>query len=183
MSQQQFTRIAAFTAATAAIVLAGCAAQPIGLGAVARPGTVAALNPRLKAAVTLREVTGPATPETSTWSMFRGGPGNADAFRRALLDSLAMNGYYTSNPAAARLAVSANIEELTQPAGGVSMQVRTNVTYTVTGPGGARSFPIEASGTAYPSDSLDAAERLRIANERAFAENIRKFLAQLSALS
>jgi hypothetical protein len=183
-TSRNLTAITALFAMGIVAALSGCAAsESIGPGAAVRPGAVAAMNPRLKAAVTLREVTGPHEPD-SRLPFFRNvGPANTETFRRALLDSLALNGYYTSDPKAARLAVSANVEQLEEPVAGVSMLVRTSVTYVVTGPGGSRSFAIKADGRASPADSLSAADRLRIANERAIRENIRLFLQQLSTLT
>ena len=54
-----------------------------------------------------------------------------------------------------------------------------DVTYTVSGGGASRTYPIKAKGKATFSDSPMGADRLRIANERAMQENIKQFLVAL----
>ncbi len=104
------------------------------------------------------------------------------AFKTALQDSLAIAGYTASNPADAEYEVKANLVSLDQPLFGLTLDVKSNVSYQLTGPDVQKTFAINAIGTAGPGDAFVAVQRLRMANERSIMENIKSFIGELGKL-
>ena len=94
-----------------------------------------------------------------------------------LEDSLRASGYLASG--APKYQVDAEINNLQQPFAGLDLDVTADVTYKVSGAGSVATYPIKSMGQATFSDSPIAADRLRIANERAMQENIKQFLQAL----
>ena len=97
--------------------------------------------------------------------------------KAALEDSLRASGYLASG--APKYQVDAEINNLQQPFAGLDLDVTADVTYKVSGAGSVATYPIKSMGQATFSDSPIAADRLRIANERAMQENIKQFLQAL----
>jgi hypothetical protein len=156
--------------ALAALVLAGCATQ--GAMTVA-PGTIASPIAKYRNAMAVRSVTGGQAMNLLTM------PGvSNEPFKAALESSLAANGYLAASGSPG-FYVDAEIQNLDQPIAGLDLDVTTTVTYKVSGRAGAANYPVVAKGTATFSDSVVAADRLRIANERAMQESIKQFLVAL----
>jgi hypothetical protein len=164
-------------AAGAAVVLnlVGCATSATPQAMTVKPGSTAAVNPKLKGAVKLGEITG----GKETNPMWTSQVDNS-SFKKALQDSLAISGYLATDPAQAKYAVSANLATLDQPLMGFTLDVKSNVAYQLTGPGVSRAYPVNATGSATMSDAFAAVERLRISNERSVLENIKEFINQLA---
>ena len=175
----KFLRILCASAAAAVLFnLGGCATPATSQAMTVKPGSTATVNPRLKGAVKVADVTG--GKETSPlWTSQVDNAG----FRKALVDSLAISGYLATDASQARYSVSADLVELDQPLMGFTLEVKSNVNYKVSGPGGTRSYPVKATGSATVSDAFAAVERLRIANERSVLENIKAFLNELAKLA
>jgi hypothetical protein len=156
-------------ALAAALMLASCATQQamrVDAGAIANP------SPKYRSAMTVRNVTGGAAMNVLTM------PGVQDApLKAALEDSLRANGYLAAGTP--KYFIDAQINNLQQPLIGLEYDVVADVTYTVSGGGASRTYPIKAKGKATFSDSPMGADRLRIANERAMQENIKQFLVAL----
>jgi hypothetical protein len=167
-------------AAGAAVVLqlTGCAASATSQAMTVKPGSVATVNPKLKGAVKLGEVTGGKATNPMWTSQVDGA-----SFKKALEDSLAISGYLATDPAQAKYAVSANLAELDQPFMGLTLDVKSSITYQLAGPGVTRDYPVKATGSATVSDAFMAVERLRLSNERSILENIKEFLNQLAKFS
>ena len=148
-----------------ASMVAACATQQamtVSASAVANP------SPKYKNAVVVRSVTGGAPMDALT----RPGVPN-----EPLEDSLRASGYLASG--APKYQVDAEINNLQQPFAGLDLDVTADVTYKVSGAGSVATYPIKSMGQATFSDSPIAADRLRIANERAMQENIKQFLQAL----
>jgi len=106
-------------------------------------------------------------------------PGVAnEPLKAALESSLLANGFMapSGNP---KFYIDAEILNLDQPLIGLDLDVTANVTYKVSGAGQAATYPIKTTARATFSDSPMAADRMRIANERAMQQNIRQFLQSL----
>lgn len=167
--------VCAVASAVVILQLTGCATSATPQAMTVKPGTTAAVNPKLKGALKLGDITG--GKETSP--MWKSQVDNA-GFTKALQDSLAISGYLATDPAQAKYVVSANLAELDQPLMGFTFDVKSNVVYQLTGPGVLRSYPVKATGTATVSDAFAAVERLRLSNERSILENIKEFINQLA---
>jgi uncharacterized lipoprotein YajG len=167
-------------AAAAAVLfnLAGCATPSTSQAMTVRPGSTAAVNPKLKGAVAVGEVTG--GKETSPLWVSK--VDNA-GFKKALTDSLAISGYLAADASQAKYSVAAELDALEQPFVGFTLDVKSSVNYKLSGPAGVRAYPIKATGTATVSDAFAAVERLRIANERSMLDNIKQFVNELSNFS
>ncbi|MGE0483901.1 MAG: hypothetical protein AB7Q81_07165 [Gammaproteobacteria bacterium] len=105
----------------------------------------------------------------------------SSGFVTALAHSLAAAGYLAPNADDATVVVTATVERLDQPLKGINYDVTSKVRYTVSANGEIRDIPIVATGSATLVDHVVAAERLRIASERAVKANIRAFLDKLAA--
>jgi len=75
--------------------------------------------------------------------------------------------------------LDAEIQNLDQPFIGLNLDVTASVTYTVSGAGSPAVLPIKSKGSATFADSPLAADRMRIANERAIHQNIEQLLQML----
>jgi hypothetical protein len=152
-----------------ASMLAGCATQQ---AMTVSSGTITSQQPKYKNAVAVRSVTGGAAMNVLTQPGVPNEP-----LKAALEDSLRANGYLASGTP--KFYVDADIHNLAQPVIGLDYDVTADVTYSVSGSGGAASYPIKSTGHATFSDSPLGVDRLRIANERAMQENIKQFLTAL----
>ena len=153
----------------AAPALVACATQQ---AMTVSAGTIANPLPKYKNAVAVRSVTGGQAMNIMTV------PGVTDEpLKAALESSLAANGYLASG--APKYYVDAEIKNLEQPLIGLDLEVVANVTYKVSGGGPVATYPIQSKAIASFSDSAIAADRMRIANERAMQQNIKQFLQAL----
>jgi hypothetical protein len=136
--------------------LAACATQQamtVAGGAVANP------SPKYRNAIAVRSVSGGQVMNILTV------PGVAnEPLKAALEGTLAANGYLAQS-GTPKFYLDAEI--LDQPLIGLDLEVTADVTYKVSGAGAAAAYPIKTKGSATFSDSPIAADRMRIANERA----------------
>lgn len=150
--------------------LAACATQQamtVSSGAVANPGS------KYRNAIAVRSVSGGQAMNILTV------PGVAnEPLKAALETTLAANGYLTQSDTP-KFYLDAEIQNLDQPLIGLNLDVAASVTYTVSGAGSPAVFPIKSKGSATFSDSPLAADRMRIANERAMHQNIEQLLQML----
>ena len=150
--------------------LAACAtpeAMTVAGGAVANP------SPKYRNAIAVRSVSGGQVMNVLTV------PGVANEPLKAALEStLAANGYLAQS-GTPRFYLDAEIKNLDQPLIGLDLDVFADVTYRISGAGAASAYPVKTKGTATFSDSPLAADRMRIANERAMHENIKELLRVL----
>jgi len=101
-----------------------------------------------------------------------------EPLKAALESTLAANGYLAQS-GTPKFYLDAEIRNLDQPLIGLDLEVAADVTYKVSGAGAAAAYPIKTKGSATFSDSPIAADRMRIANERAMHQNIEQFLQAL----
>jgi len=155
--------------------LGGCAtaARPDAMTVKLDTGT--AVSARLKGAVALGQVSGGESTNPLWISQV-----DNDGFKKAFEASLTSYGYLATNPASAKYTVAAKLLKLDQPMFGLTLDVKSNVVYELSGAGASKSYPVNATGSATFSDAPLAFERLRLSNERAILENIREFLKQLA---
>jgi len=162
---------------TATVV--GCAtpASQQMMSVTAPPTDGARIDPKLKGAVFVRNVSG-GQDTNPLWISQVG----TNEFRGALIDSLRTFGYNAADQQSALITVDANLQSLSQPFVGFTFNVISVVNYTVERRGNApstASLPISATGTATVSDAFLGVERMRLANERSIKENITKFITTL----
>lgn len=149
-----------------------------GLAACATPQAmtvvgIAPPSPKYRNAIAVRSVTGGAAMNVLTM------PGVAnEPFKTALETTLAANGFLAQS-GAPKFFLDAEITDLEQPLIGLDLAVTANVTYRLSSSAGVATYPTKTSSTATFSDSPMAADRLRIANERAMHDNIKQFLQGL----
>lgn len=156
--------------ALVACVLSGCATQQ---AMTVNAGMIGSPVAKYRNALAVRSVSGGQVMNVLTV------PGVADEpFKAALESSLAANGYLASS-GAPKYHVDAEIQNLAQPIIGLDFDVTATVTYKVSGAGTTATYPISAKGSAVFSDSVIAADRIRVANERAMQANIKAFLLAL----
>lgn len=158
--------------------LGGCATSATSQAMTVKPGTTTAVNPKMKGAVAVGQVSG----GKETNPMWTSQVDNA-SFQKALQDSLAISGYLATDASKARYTVTADLVSLEQPFVGFTMDVKSDVNYKLRTPSGVRSLPVKATGSATVSDAFAGVERLRIANERSVMENIKSFIDQLGKLA
>ena len=151
-----------------------------GLGACATPqamtvdtGAVVTANPKYRNAIAVRSVTGGQVMNALTVMGVANEP-----FKAALEGSLAANGYLVQS-GSPKFHVDAQILNLDQPLIGLDLDVTADVSYKVSGPGVDATYPIKTTARASFSDSPIAADRMRVANERAMQQNIKQFLQSL----
>jgi hypothetical protein len=149
-----------------------------GLAACATPQAMTAVgvanaNPKYRSAIAVRNVSGGQAMNVLTMPGVPNEP-----LKTALESSLAASGYLARS-GTPKFYLDAEIHGLDQPLIGLDLAVTANVTYKVSGVGGTMDYPIKSSGKATFSDSPMAADRLRIANERAMHDNIKLFLEKL----
>lgn len=160
----------------ATVFLTGCATSAsqnaMSMGIADIP---AKLNPELKGNVNIRNVSG-GQDTNPLWVSKVDNQG----FKSALEQSLIAIGYMAPKGSNAKYQVDATLQDLDQPAFGLTFDVKSTVTYTISGESGQKIFPVTAIGSASTSDAFIGMERMRIANERSIKENIKFFLNKIS---
>jgi hypothetical protein len=149
-----------------------------GLAACATPQAmtvvgVANANPKYRNAIAVRNVSGGQAMNVLTMPGVPNEP-----LKTALENSLAASGYLAQS-GTPKFYLDAEIHNLDQPLIGLDLAVTADVTYKISGAGGTADYPIKSTAKATFSDSPMAADRLRIANERAMHDNIKLFLEKL----
>lgn len=160
--------------------LAACA-QPARVTQMVVPNVMApvvAANPSLQGALAVGEVTG-GQETNPLWTSQVNNP----EFKEALEQSLQANAVLAPNAGNARYTVSAQLRELKQPLVGFDLTVTSRIGYRVVER--ASNTPvfdeeITTPFTAEFGSSFVAVERLRLANEGAIRESIRRFLARFT---
>lgn len=155
-------------------LLNGCATPAETQAMIVSPDASIGQNPKLKGKVTIGNVAGGQETNPLWTSQV-----DNQSFRDALSGSLSAFGYLASDPKAASHKVDANLMSLNQPIFGLTLDVQSNIQYTVTTGGTSKEHVISATGSATFSDAAVAITRLRLANERSIKENITQFLKQL----
>lgn len=163
-------RVKLLAAAVMTAALAACATQE---AMTVDVGSTGGSNPKYRNAVAVRTVSGGQPMNVLT---VPGVPN--EPFKAALEGSLQAKGYLASG-SGARFYIDAEIQDLEQPLIGLTLDVTASVKYRVSGPGVNATYPITTKASASMSDSPIAADRMRIANERAMQQNIRQFLVTL----
>lgn len=107
-----------------------------------------------------------------------------DDFRTRLEAILRDSGYLAPDSASARYTVAAKLVSVDQPAFAFEVTVTTKVRYDVrnTSTHETVSMEITARGTAGAREAFLGSKRLKIANERSAAGNIRMLLGELQSL-
>jgi hypothetical protein len=82
---------------------------------------------------------------------------------------------------AEKYVLDATLQDLQQPAIGLTFDVQSFVSYTVTVDGNSKSLPVNAIGSATFSDAPLGMERMKMANERAIKENIKAMINKLTS--
>ncbi len=159
-----------FVLALIALGLAACA-TPQAMTVETAPAVNA--NPKYRNAMVVRAVSGGQVMNALTIMGVANEP-----FKAALEGSLAANGLL-AQPGSAKFQIDAEILNLDQPLFGLDLDVTAYVSYKVSGPGVAATYPIKTTARATFSDSPLAADRMRVANERAMKQNIGQFLQSL----
>jgi hypothetical protein len=167
-------------AALALFTLAACA-QPARVTQMVVPNVMApvvAANPTLQGALSAGEVTG-GQETNPLWTSQVNNP----EFKEALEQSLQANAMLAPNPGASKYVVTAQLRELKQPLVGFDLTVTSRIGYRVVER--ASNAPIfdEEITTPFTADfgsSFVAVERLRLANEGAIRESIRRFLGRFA---
>jgi hypothetical protein len=106
-------------------------------------------------------------------------PGDANEPLKAALEATLEANGYLARAGRPKYYLDAEILNLDQPLIGLDLDVTANVTYKLSGSGAPMTYPIKSSGHATFSDSPIAADRMRIANERAMRQNIEQLLLAL----
>lgn len=159
-------------------VLAACS-QPARVSQMAVPNMLApvvAANPELLGAMAVGDVSG-GKATNPLWTSQVDNP----QFKEALERSLEFNGLLASPGTSPRLVVSATLVELNQPFIGLDFTVTPKVVYRVVQSNGEAELLREELVTPYTADfssSFIAVERLRLANEGAIRESIKRFLVR-----
>ena len=136
-------------------------------------GTAISAGPKYRSAIAVRSVSGGQAVNVLL------APGVAnEPLKEALENTLGANGYL-ARTGAPKYYLDAEIRNLDQPLIGLDLDVAADVTYRLSGGGTEMSYPIKTTGHATFSDSPIAADRLRIANERAMRQNIEQLLLVL----
>jgi hypothetical protein len=158
--------------------LAACS-QPARVSQMAVPNMLApivAANSELLGAMSVGDVSG-GKATNPLWTSQVDNP----QFKEALERSLEFNGLLASPGTNPRLVVSATLVELKQPFIGLDFTVTPKVVYRVVQPNGEVELLREELVTPYTADfssSFIAVERLRLANEGAIRESIKRFLVR-----
>jgi hypothetical protein len=152
------------------LVLAACATQQ---AMTVDSGAIVNSSPKYRNAVVVRSVTGGQVMNPLTVMGVTNEP-----FKAALESSLAANGYL-SRSGTPKFYIDAEIVNLDEPVIGLDLDVTADVTYKVSGASAPATYPIKTTARATFSDSPIAADRVRIANERAMQQNIKQLLQAL----
>ena len=173
----------AIPVAAAAVLLGGCASPArvdqmrAETGMAAR---TAAQNSPLKANVAIKDVTG----GQETNPMWKSNVSSSD-FERALEASLRDAGLLSQNRQAGTHQLIAHMQNLDQPFAGASMTVTATVKYSLIERASGKEVFSRSMATPYTaawSSAFVGAERLRLANEGAVRENLKRLIEDLSAL-
>jgi hypothetical protein len=158
------------------LLITGCA-TPANRHAMTVPygETIAKPSEKLKGQVFVRHVLG----GEETNPLWKSKVDNA-TFKSALEASLD-NAGYKSDSSSAKYVLDATLQDLQQPAIGLTFDVQSFVSYTVTADGNSKSLPVNAIGSATFSDALLGMERMKMANERAIKENIKAMINKLTS--
>lgn len=163
------------TIAAAVFALVGCATPSSHQAMMVDVNDVAVRSSEnLKGQVFVRSVTGGKETNPLWVSQV-----DSQSFKAALEQSLSTLGY-KSDSSEAKYKIDANLQDLHQPAFGLTFNVQSTVAYTVETDAENNNVPITATGTATPSDALLGFERMKIANERSIKENIKAFITRLT---
>jgi hypothetical protein len=163
-----------------ALALLAACAQPARVTQMTVPNILApvvAAKPELQNSVTVSQVSG-GKATNPMWTSQVDNP----EFKEALERSLEFNGVLAPEPSKARYDVMVNMVDLKQPLMGLDLTVTAQVEYRVTDRTGAKEIYSESLVTPYTADfssSLIAVERLRLANEGAVRESIKRFITRL----
>lgn len=163
--------------AVAGLAMLAACAQPTRVTQMVVPNVMApvvAANPGLQGTLAVGDVSG-GRETNPLWTSQVNNP----EFKEALEQSLQANALLAPNAAASRYVVSARLRELKQPLIGLDMQVTPRVAYKVTERSNQATVFEEELTTPYTasfSAAFVAVERLRIANEGAIRESIKRFL-------
>lgn len=157
------------------VVLVGCA-TPASQTAMSlnHSDIVAKPSEKLKGQVYVRSVKGGRETNPAWISQV-----DTQSFKGALERSLNSVGY-GSDSASAKYTVDAEIQDIKQPAFGLTFTVESTIFYTVETSAESKKLPITAVGSASTSDTLLGVERMKVANERSVKENIRSFIDRLT---
>jgi len=136
-------------------------------------GAIVNSSPKYRNAMAVRSVTGGQLMNAMTVIGVTNEP-----LKAALEGSLATNGYLARS-GTPKFYVDAEIVNLDEPVIGLDLDVTADVTYKVSGSGAPATYPIKTTARTTFSDSPRAADRVRIANERAMQQNIKQFLQAL----
>ena len=124
-------------------------------------GSATNASPKYRNAMAVRAVSGGQVMNVLTV------PGVAnEPLKAALENTLGANGYLAKS-GMPKYYLDAEIQNLDQPLIGLDLDVTADVTYKVSSAGGVATYPIKTKGRATFSNSPIAADRMRIANERA----------------
>lgn len=160
----------------AAVFLSGCATSASQNAMSMSIGDMPAkLNPDLKGNVNIRNVSG-GQETNPLWISKVDNLG----FKSALEQSMTAIGYMAPRGSPAKYQIDATLQNLDQPAFGLTFNVKSTVTYIISGESGQKIFPVTAIGSASTSDAFIGMERMRIANERSIKENIKLFITNIS---
>jgi hypothetical protein len=157
------------------IFLGGCASSPNQQSMSISTMDLVKSNANLKDKVNVRTVTG--GKETNPLWMSKV---DNQGLREALDLSLAAIGYKAQNPGSAVYQIDVNLDNLSQPMIGLTYNVTSYITYKVSKDSETISFPINAVGSAKPSDAFVGTERMKIANGRSIKNSIKEFINQIS---
>ncbi|MEM9100520.1 MAG: hypothetical protein AAGC79_18590 [Pseudomonadota bacterium] len=157
-------------------IVSACAqgARPTALVAEVTDATLLPEGSPLAASVELGTVSGGEETNPAWKSKV-----STEAFETALNQSLAVTALLA--PQGGPLKVDAELVDLDQPFGGVSMTVTSTARYTVTSSAGEAVFDetIVTPHTTEFSEAILGAERLRLANEGSVKKNISRFIELL----
>ncbi len=163
-------------AAIALLLLAACA-EPARVSQMAVPNILApvvASNPELLGSMSVGEISG-GKATNPIWTSQVDNP----QFHEALERSLEFNGLLAPPSQPSRFVVSAVLIDLDQPLFGLNLTVVPRVEYRVVETGSEADLIREEMTTPYTaefSSAFIAVERLRLANEGAIRESIKRFL-------
>ncbi|MBI1245121.1 MAG: hypothetical protein GC202_08955 [Alphaproteobacteria bacterium] len=179
----RFNRVAKRIFAAAALSLLAACAQPARVSQMAVTNVIApvvASNPELVGSMSVGEVAG-GKETNPIWTSQVDNP----QFREALERSLEFNGLLASGGTPGRFVVTANLIELDQPIMGFNLTVTPRVAYRVVEKSSSNELFREELTTPYTAEfgqSLIAVERLRLANEGAIRESIKRFLTRFGEI-
>ncbi|MBL8698101.1 MAG: hypothetical protein JNK67_07000 [Alphaproteobacteria bacterium] len=165
----------------AALCMLAACAQPARVTQMVVPNVMApvvAANPSLQGSLAVGDISG-GQATNPLWTSQVDNP----EFKEALEQSLQANAMLAPNATASRYVVAAQLRELKQPLIGFDMQVTPRVAYKVVERANQATVFEEELTTPYTasfSAAFVAVERLRLANEGAIRESIKRFLERFT---